>query len=78
MATKVNRQVKHDALMLDASGVNQDDIVKTLPISKSTLVRAKRKLKATGDIEGGAKKRGCKGKLDQGMKDVRFCMGDSD
>jgi predicted transcriptional regulator len=56
MVAKVNRKVKHDALILDASGVNQVDIARTLGISKSTLARAKHKLKTTGDIEGGAKK----------------------
>jgi transposase len=74
MVAKLSRKVKHDALLLDASDMKQADITKTLGISKSTLTRAKRKLKTTGDIEGGVKKRGRKPKLDQGMKDVNLTI----
>ena len=55
---------------MDARGINQKDIATTLRISKSTVARAKRKQKETGDIEGGGKKRGPKGKLDDGMRNV--------
>jgi transposase len=70
MVPKIDRAVKHDALIMDASGVNQRAIASTLAISKSTLTRAKRKLKQTGDIEGGIRKSGRKLKLDDGMKSV--------
>lgn len=66
----MDRAIKHDAVIMDASGAKQKDIVSTLPISKSTLARSKRKLKETGDIEGGIKKRGRKSNLDDGMKNV--------
>jgi hypothetical protein len=74
---RVSRQIKHDALMMEGAGAKPDDIVKTLPLSTSTFNRSKRKLKATGDIEGGLQKHSPKGKLDQGMKDVRFFVRSS-
>lgn len=67
---RVSRKVKEDALRLEAAGMKIDDIAKTVGISTATIKRAKRKLKTTGDIEGGIKKRGLKPKLDQGMKNV--------
>lgn len=72
MAPKLDRKLKHDAVIMDASGMKQKDIVTTLDVSRSTITRAKRKLKETGDIEGGGKKRGPKGKLDEGMRNVFF------
>lgn len=68
--TPISRKVKEDALKLDAAGMKIHDIAKTVGISIATIRRAKRKLKTTGDIEGGIKKRGRKPKLDQGMKNV--------
>jgi transposase len=54
--TRVSRKVKEDALMLEAAGMKIDDIAKTVGICTATIKRAKRKLKTTGDIEGGIKK----------------------
>ena len=70
MTQKIDRKVKFDAIIMDASGTKQTDIVSTLGISKSTLARAKRKLKQTGDIEGGKKKHGRKSNLNDGMKNI--------
>jgi transposase len=70
MTKKIDRAVKQDTIIMDVSGTKQKDIVSTLPISRSTLVRAKRKLKETGDIEGGIQKRGRKSNLDDGIKHV--------
>jgi transposase len=72
MPLKLDRQVKNDALIMDAAGVKQADIAVTLNVSIRTITRAKNKLKKYGDIEGGVQKRGPKSKLDSGMRNVIF------
>ena len=70
MTQKIDRKVKLDAIIMDASGTKQMDIVSTLGISKTTLARVKRKLKVTGDIENGTKKHVRKSNLDNVMKNI--------
>jgi transposase len=68
MPPKIKRELKQDAIMMDAQGVKQSDIAQTLGFSVRTVQRTKQKLKKTGDIEGGVKKRGPKKIMDAGME----------
>ena len=70
MPDKLPRNVKLQALELDALGYNQTDIAENLGISVCTITKSKHKLKTYGDIEGGQRKRGPKPKMDPGMQDV--------
>jgi transposase len=74
MPSKLPRIVKLQALELDAQGYDQQDIAETLAISVGTITKAKRKMKAIGDVEGGQRKRGPKPKMDPGMRDVHFLI----
>jgi len=68
---KVPRTKKLTAIVLDAMGeLKQDEIVKLVGINKKTFQRAKKKYEEHGDVEGGVKKRGAKGKLHYNMKNV--------
>ena len=55
---------------MGAQGMKQANIAHVLSVSVKTVQRAKKKYQKYGDVEGGVKKRGPKGKLDSGMKDV--------
>ena len=70
MRTKSTRDLKHEALVLTAQGRKQTDVATELGLSTRTIQRASEKLRLYGDIEGGAKKRGPKGKLHEGMIEV--------
>jgi transposase len=71
MRTKSARELKHEALVLTAQGRKQTAVAQELGLSTRTIQRASEKLRRYGDIEGGAKKRGPKGKLHEGMIEVR-------
>jgi transposase len=70
MPNKLPRNIKLQALELDAQNYNQATIAETLGISVCTITKAKYNLKHYGDIEGGQHKRGPKSKMDSGMQDV--------
>jgi len=53
---------------MDAQGVLQPDIARTLGVSMRTIQWAKNKLENTGCIEGGGKKRGRKPTMVAGME----------
>jgi len=72
MPRKVDRAIKQDALLLEveAPSLTQDDVARTMGISKSLLTKVKRKNKIHGDVEGIPQKRGPKSRLDESMLDV--------
>ena len=70
MPEKLPRNVKLLALELDAKGHSQGVIAGVLGISVHIITKAKRNMKANGDIETIAKKRGPKSKMDPGMQEV--------
>ena len=71
MRTKSARELKHEALVLTAQGRKQTAVAQELGLSTRTIQRASEKLRLYSDIEEGAKKRGPKGKLHEGMIEVR-------
>ena len=70
MTNKLPRAVKLQAIELHAQGYKQKDIADSLGISVPSITKAKYKMALYGDIEGGAKKRGPKSKMDPGMQEV--------
>jgi transposase len=70
MRTKSTRDLKHEALVLTAQGRKQTAVAQELGLSTRTIQRANEKLRLHGDIDGGAQKRGPKGKLHEGMIEV--------
>jgi transposase len=70
MRTKTSRDLKNEALVLAAQGRKLTAVAQELGLSVRTIQRASEKLRLYGDIEGGAKKRGPKGKLHEGMIEV--------
>lgn len=68
--TSETRRNKLIAVALNAQGLNQDTVCEVVDINKRSLQRAKSKFKKYGDVEGGAKKRGPKGKLHFNCKHV--------
>jgi len=72
MPPKVERKRKQDALLLEvqAPGLTQREIAKTIGISTRLFTKVKRNNKLYGDVEGIPQKRGPKPKLTQGMLDV--------
>jgi transposase len=72
MTEKVPRSIKHESIILGAQGLKQNDIAVKLEISVSTVKRIKRKMRKHGDVEGGQKKTGNPGKIDQHMEQVYF------
>lgn len=69
--TDETRRKKLIAVALNAQGLNQDTVCEVVGINKRMLQRANSKFKKYGDVEGGAKKRGSKGKLHYNCKHVR-------
>ena len=67
MLSKLSRIVKLQALELDAQGYDQHDIGEILAISVGIITKAKRKMKAIDDVEGGQQKRGPKRKGRQSL-----------
>ena len=63
--------IKHDVIHLTSKGYTEEEAAGILGISVSTIQRAKHKLRYHGDIEGGKKKKGTKGKLDHA--DIEVC-----
>jgi DNA-binding Lrp family transcriptional regulator len=74
MPDKLPRGVKLMALEMDAKGQDQREIAKALGISVHTITKAKRNMKATGDVETVEKKKGPKSKMDPGMQEVIFAL----
>ena len=71
MPTKIERKVKIDAVCMDSQGnYKQTEVAFTHRISVRTLRRSKKKLREHGDVEGGKKKRGPRGKIDHQMLNV--------
>jgi transposase len=70
MPPPISRSIKHDAIIMGTQGYKQADIAVTLDISIRTVQRAKKKSREYGDVEGGRKKSGPKGKIDQYMEEV--------
>jgi transposase len=72
MAPKIPRKVKIDAISMTSGSdkLSHPKIATTLGISTKTIQRAVKKEKEHGDVEGGVKKRGPKGKMDFGMQNV--------
>lgn len=72
MPSPISRSIKHDAIIMGTQGHKQADIAITLDISVRTVQRAKKKSRECGDVEGGRKKSGPKGKIDQYMEEVHY------
>jgi len=70
MRTKTSRDLKNEAVILAAQGRKLTAVAQELGLSIRTIQRASEKLRLYGDIEAGAKKRGPKGKLHEGMIEV--------
>ena len=69
---QIPMSTKHDAIVLESMGHTQESVAQTLGVSVRTVQRAKHKFLMHGDVEGGAGKRGPKGKLDRMMEEVKF------
>jgi transposase len=76
MRVKTARDLKHEALVSCSQGRNQADVAQEYGMDRKTIQRAATKFREHGDIEGGAQKRGPKGKLDANMVEVfhSLCM----
>jgi len=74
MPPSLPRAVKQEAVILEAVGVKQEDIAVALNISVSTVSRATSRARKYGDVEGGYKKSGPKGKIDHFMEEVYVCF----
>jgi len=74
MRTKSACELKHEVLVLTAQGRKQTAVAQELGLSTRTIQRASEKLSLYGDIEGGSKKRGLKGKLHEGMIEALIAM----
>jgi len=70
MTNKLPHAIKLQAVELHVQGHKQKDITDTLGICVPSITKAKYKMSLYGDIEGGAKKRGPKSKMDPGIQDV--------
>ena len=76
MPKAIAREVKLESITMGAQGIKQDEIAESLRISTRTIQRAKAKQQNFGDIEGGARKRGRKSILSEGMEDVHIAFID--
>jgi transposase len=63
---------------MGTQGYKQSDIAITLDISVRTVQRAKKKSHEHGDVEGGKKKSGPKGKIDQYIEECSNKIGSLD
>jgi len=70
MPETISREIKNKSLSLAMEGRQEKDIALELNISVSTVQRAKWKAFRYGDVEGGRKKAGPKGKIDGFMEEV--------
>lgn len=70
MPPKLPRHVKQQSIILGAQGVKPKEIAIALDISVSTVRRADQRVRKYGDVEGGYKKSGPKGKMDHFMEEV--------
>src|SRR5271169_5009779 len=70
MPKAIARKIKLESITMGAQGLKQEEIAESLRISTCTIQRAKAKQQNFGDIEGGARKRGRKSILSEGMEDV--------
>ena len=73
MPPKVSRDIKYQAIIMSAEGHSPGYIAHSLGVSESTVKRAKKRSTEHGDIEGGYKKSGPKGKIDIYMEQVIPC-----
>jgi transposase len=70
MVPKIPRAVKHRVVILDAELRKPRDIAMALGISLSTVKRTLKRSTDHGDVEGGRKEGGKKGKIDAHMEAV--------
>jgi len=80
MTKAVPRDVKFNAVLMKRKGVNPEQITRSLPISRSTIYRAKRNLKKHGDVAEEKEKPGPHCLIPPGIGQVftflLFCLAD--
>jgi DNA invertase Pin-like site-specific DNA recombinase len=70
MTKEVPRHIKLDAVIMKAKGVNPEQITRSLPISRSTIYRAKQNLKEYGDVAEKKEKPGPDCSIPSGIGEV--------
>jgi len=67
---EVPSDVKHEAVIMNAKGVTQDQVAAALSVSTSTIKRPKRNLRVEGHIDHRKEKPGPKRTLTPSLEDV--------